>query len=33
VGARVQLEGRGELEVLAIEPTKRERFRIRLERH
>jgi RNA-binding protein YlmH len=33
VGARIQLEGRGELEVLAIEPTKRERFRIRLERH
>jgi photosystem II S4 domain protein len=33
VGARVQLEGRGELEVLAIEATKRERYRIRLERH
>lgn len=33
VGTRVQLEGRGELEVLAIEPTKRERFRIRMERH
>jgi photosystem II S4 domain protein len=33
VGARVQLEGRGELEVLAIDPTKRERFRIRMERH
>jgi photosystem II S4 domain protein len=33
VGTRVQLEGRGELEVLAIDPTKRERFRIRMERH
>ncbi|MCP9785317.1 photosystem II S4 domain protein [Cyanobium sp. N5-Cardenillas] len=33
VGSRVQLEGRGELEVLAIDPTKRERFRIRMERH
>ncbi len=33
LGMRVQLEGRGELEVLAIEPTKRERFRIRMERH
>jgi photosystem II S4 domain protein len=33
VGTRVQLEGRGELEVLAIEATKRERFRILLERH
>jgi len=33
VGSRIQLEGRGELEVLAIDPTKRERFRIRMERH
>ncbi len=33
VGSRVQLEGRGELEVLAIDPTKRERFRIQMERH
>ena len=33
VGTRVQLEGRGELEVLAIDPTKRERFRIRMGRH
>jgi RNA-binding protein YlmH len=32
VGERVQLRDRGELEVLAIEPTKRERLRIALER-
>jgi photosystem II S4 domain protein len=32
VGERVQLQDRGELEVLAIEPTKRERLRIALER-
>jgi photosystem II S4 domain protein len=32
VGERVQLRDRGELEVLAIEPTKRERLRISLER-
>jgi photosystem II S4 domain protein len=31
-GERVQLRDRGELEVLAIEPTKRERLRISLER-
>jgi photosystem II S4 domain protein len=31
-GERVQLRDRGELEVLAIEPTKRERLRIALER-
>jgi RNA-binding protein YlmH len=33
VGARIQLAERGELVVLAIDPTKRERFRIRMERH
>lgn len=32
VGERVQLRDRGELEVLAIEPTKRERLRIVMER-
>lgn len=32
-GARIQLAERGELVVLAIDPTKRERFRIRMERH
>jgi photosystem II S4 domain protein len=32
VGERLQLEGRGELAILAIERTKRDRFRIRLER-
>ena len=32
VGERVQLRDRGELEILAIEPTKRERLRIALER-
>jgi photosystem II S4 domain protein len=32
VGERVQLRDRGELEVLTIEPTKRERLRICLER-
>ncbi len=31
-GDRVQLAGKGELEVLAIEPTKRERWRIELMR-
>jgi photosystem II S4 domain protein len=31
-GERVQLRDRGELEILAIEPTKRERLRIALER-
>jgi photosystem II S4 domain protein len=33
VGARIQLAERGALVVLAIDPTKRERFRIRMERH
>lgn len=33
LGARIQLQGRGELVLLAIETTRRERFRIRLERH
>jgi RNA-binding protein YlmH len=32
VGERVQLRDRGELEILAIEPTKRDRLRIALER-
>lgn len=32
-GDRVRLEGRGELEVLEIQPTKRERWRVRLRRH
>jgi photosystem II S4 domain protein len=32
VGERVQLEGRGELVIEAIDRTKRERFRIRMER-
>jgi RNA-binding protein YlmH len=32
VGERVQLQGRGELEILSIEPTKRERLRIAMER-
>ena len=32
VGERVQVQGRGELEILAIEPTKRERLRISMER-
>jgi photosystem II S4 domain protein len=32
VGSRVQLAERGELVVLAIDPTRRERFRIRMER-
>jgi photosystem II S4 domain protein len=32
VGERVQLQGRGELEILSIEPTKRERLRIVMER-
>jgi len=31
-GERVQLEGRGELRILAVERTRRDRFRIRLER-
>lgn len=31
-GERVQLAGRGELEILSIEPTKRERLRIGMER-
>ena len=31
-GERVQLQGRGELEILSIEPTKRERLRIVMER-
>jgi len=31
-GDRVRLDGRGELEVLEIEPTKRERWRLRLIR-
>ncbi|WP_216901518.1 photosystem II S4 domain protein [Synechococcus sp. CCY 9618] len=33
VGSRIQLVDRGELVLLAIDPTKRERFRIRMERH
>lgn len=32
VGERVQVQGRGELEILSIEPTKRERLRIAMER-
>ncbi len=32
VGARIQLAERGELVIVAIEPTRRERFRIRMER-
>jgi RNA-binding protein YlmH len=32
VGERVQLRDRGELEILAIEPTKRDRLRIAMER-
>lgn len=32
VGNRVQLEGRGELEIQAIDRTKRDRYRVRLER-
>lgn len=32
VGERVQLAGRGELEILSIQPTKRERLRICMER-
>jgi RNA-binding protein YlmH len=32
VGERVQLRDRGELEIRSIEPTKRERLRIVLER-
>lgn len=32
VGERVQLEGRGELRIEAVELTRRDRFRIRLER-
>ena len=31
-GDRVRLEGRGELEVLEIQPTKRERWRLQLRR-
>jgi RNA-binding protein YlmH len=31
-GERVQLAGRGELEILSIQPTKRERLRICMER-
>jgi RNA-binding protein YlmH len=31
-GERVQLEGRGELRIEAVELTKRDRYRIRLER-
>jgi RNA-binding protein YlmH len=33
VGDRIQLAEKGELVILAIEPTRRERFRIRMERH
>jgi len=32
-GDRVQIAGRGELAVLSIQPTKRQRWRIELERH
>jgi len=31
-GDRVRLEGRGELEVLEIQPTKRDRWRLQLRR-
>jgi RNA-binding protein YlmH len=31
-GERVQLEGRGELQIEAVEITKRDRYRIRLMR-
>jgi RNA-binding protein YlmH len=31
-GDRVRLDGRGELELLEIQPTKRERWRLRLLR-
>jgi RNA-binding protein YlmH len=33
VGERVQLEGRGELRIEAVEPTRKDRYRIRLQRH
>ena len=32
VGERVQLQGRGELRIESVEPTRRERYRIRMER-
>jgi photosystem II S4 domain protein len=32
-GDRVQMSGRGELAVLTVQPTKRQRWRIELERH
>ena len=32
-GDRIQLENRGELSVLSIQPTKRQRWRLELERH
>ncbi len=32
-GDRIQLENRGELTVLSIQPTKRQRWRLELERH
>ena len=31
-GDRVQLAGRGELAILEVQPTKRERWRLRMER-
>jgi photosystem II S4 domain protein len=33
VGERVQVQGRGELRIEAVELTRRDRYRIRLERH
>jgi len=33
VGERVQLEGRGELRIEAVEITRKDRYRIRLQRH
>jgi len=32
VGDRVQLDNRGELEIQAVDRTRRDRFRIRMER-
>ena len=32
-GDRIQLENRGELTVLSIQPTKRQRWRLELQRH
>jgi RNA-binding protein YlmH len=31
-GDRIRLEGRGELEILEIQPTKRDRWRLRMIR-